>query len=198
MEKSDVFICHTAATGNNIQVLEWFKNNFPNTFWKEKVLTGFRCILIVADHGNLRMLEWLKGNNFPFEFDLKKLSSFAVSKRDNSLEVLQYVMRSCNCPLPDDICDKALEYGRLDILLWAVSNGCPWNPNPNDILFAVACSRVATATPDILNWIADHYKKKQPLQEIFPHLYGQRRFIRRALRPSYWEFLLKILLVEDT
>ncbi len=36
MEKSDVFICHTAATGNNIQVLEWFKNNFPNTFLKEK------------------------------------------------------------------------------------------------------------------------------------------------------------------
>ncbi len=102
------------------------------------------------------MLEWLKGNNFPFEFDRKKISSAAVSKQDNSLEVLQYVIRSCNCPWPDDIiCDKALEYGRLDILLWAVSNRCPWNPNPNDILFAVACSRVATATPDILNWIAD-------------------------------------------
>jgi hypothetical protein len=159
-----------------------------------------------------------------------------VSKRDNSLEVLQYLMRSCNCPWPDDIWYRALEYGRLDILLWAVSYGCPWNPNPNDILFAVACSRVATATPDILNWIADQnfvfenaedcihcavemknfnfirwaksivlpnfwddkIIKKQPLQEIFPHLYGQRRFIRRGLRPSYWEFLFKMLLVEDT
>jgi hypothetical protein len=155
MEKSYVFICHTAATGNNIQVLEWFKNIFPNTFLKEKVLTVFNCVFKAADHGNLRMLEWLKGNNFPFEFDRKTISSADVSKRDNSLEVLQYVMRSCNCPWPDDICDKALRYGRLDILLWAVSNGCPWNPNPNDILFAVACSRAATATPGILNWIAD-------------------------------------------
>jgi hypothetical protein len=70
------------------------------------------------------MLEWLKGNNFPFDFDRKMINSAAVSKRDNSLEVLQYVMmRSCNCPWHDDICDKALECGRLDILLWAVSNG---------------------------------------------------------------------------
>jgi hypothetical protein len=71
MEKLDVYICHTAAIGNNIQVLEWFENNFPNTFWKEKLLTGFTCILIAADHGNLRMLEWLKRNNFPFKFDRK-------------------------------------------------------------------------------------------------------------------------------
>jgi len=196
MEKLDFYICHTAATRNNIQVLEWFKNNFPNTFLKEKVQTGFTCILIAADHGNLRMLEWLKGNNFPFEFDRKKISSAAVSKHDNSLEVLQYVMRSCNCPWPDDICDKALEYGRLDILLWAVSNGCPWNPNPNDILFAVACSRVATTTPDILNWIADQnfvFEDAEDCTAIFEsHRSGWERvnFIRWAisnLLPNFWD-----------
>jgi hypothetical protein len=59
IEKSDVFICHTVATGNNIQVLEWFKNNFPNTFGKEKVLTSFSYILVAADRENLRILEWL-------------------------------------------------------------------------------------------------------------------------------------------
>jgi hypothetical protein len=72
---------------------------------------------------------WLKGNDFPFNFDPRMISSAAVSKRDYSLEVLQYVMRSSN----DDICDNALKCGRLYILPWAVSNGCPWNPNPNDI-----------------------------------------------------------------
>ena len=191
MEKSDVFICHTAATGNNFQVLEWFKNNFPNTFLKEKVQTGFKCILIAADHGNLRMLEWLKGNDFPFEFDRKKISSAAVSKQDNSLEVLQYVMRSCNCPWPDDICDKALEYGRLDILLWAVSNGCPWNPNPNDILFAVACSRVATATPDILNWIADQNFVFEDAEDcihcaVVMKNFNFIRWAKSNLLPNFW------------
>jgi hypothetical protein len=191
MEKSDVFICHTAATGNNFQVLEWFKNNFPNTFLKEKVQTGFTCILKAADHGNLRMLEWLKGNDFPFELNRKEVSSFAVSKRDNSLEVLQYVMRSCNCPWPDDICDKALEYGRLDILLWAVSNGCPWNPNPNDILFAVACSRVATATPDILNWIADQDFVFEDAEDcihcaVVMKNFNFIRWAKSNLLPNFW------------
>ena len=191
MEKLDFYICHTAATRNNIQVLEWFKNNFPNTFLKEKVQTGFTCILKAADHGNLCMLEWLKENDFPFELNRKKISSFAVSKRDNSLEVLQYVMRSCYCPWPDDIYDKALKYGRLDILLWAVSNGCPWNPNPNDILFAVACSRVATATPDIMNWIADQNFVFEDAEDCIHCAVEMKNFnfIRWAksnLLPNFW------------
>jgi hypothetical protein len=191
MEKLDFYICHIAATRNNIQALEWFKNNFPNTFLKEKVQTGFTCILKAADHGNLRMLEWLKGNDFPFEFDRKKISSAAVSKHDNSLEVLQYVMRSCNCPWPDDIYDKALKYGRLDILLWAVSNGYPWNPNPNDILFAVACSRLATATPDILNWIADQDFVFEDAEDcihcaVVMKNFNFIRWAKSILLPNFW------------
>jgi hypothetical protein len=130
-------------------------------------------------------------DNFPFEFDRKKISSAAVSKHDNSLEVLQYVMRSCNCPWPDDIYDKALKYGRLDILLWAVSNGCPWSPNPNDILFTVACSRVATATPDILNWIADQNFVFEDAEDcihcaVVMKNFNFIRWAKSNLLPNFW------------
>ena len=49
-------------------------------------------------------------------------SSTGLEFRSFSPMASQSVMRSCNCPWHDDICDKALRCGRLDVLLWAVSN----------------------------------------------------------------------------
>jgi hypothetical protein len=152
-ETPNANICYGAICGNNIHIIEWFKNYFPNTFWIERFYDNKNnspCVTKAAETGNIQMLDWLKENGFLLNCEMVTVA--AVSSMENSLETLKF-LRSLNCPWSSNICPRAVKFGRFDILLWAVSNGCPWQLE--DILEAAAWSKVASANPDILQWITD-------------------------------------------
>jgi len=148
---SNISLCYHAVSGNSINILEWLKREFPNSFWIERFHNNKNnpvCVTSAAHTGNIRMLAWLKQNEF--QLNCERVTEAAVSSKENSLETLQY-LRSFNCPWSDNVCVEAVNYGRLDILLWAVSNGCPWKLK--EILEAAAHSKIASV--DILQWITD-------------------------------------------
>lgn len=148
LEKNVFYIFYGAAAANKINILEWIKTIFPNEFWIIRLKQNSACLEVAANNGHLHMLEWLKENRFLFECGA--LTEAAVSSKQSSLEVLKY-LRSANSPWSSNVCIRAVEYGRLDILLWAVSNGCPWKPE--EIFEAAARSKLAASNPDILHWL---------------------------------------------
>jgi len=187
IEKSKVCICPAAVYGNNIHILEWFQKTYPNSFYVEIKTIGTSCVSRAAADGNFRVLKWLKGNGFAF--DCETMTAAAVSSLDNSLEILQY-LRTFNCPWTDSVCVNTIIYGRFDILQWAVSNGCSWNPN--DILFAAARSKKAAASPDILQWIAE---QRFDLENLNFNIHAAIEFknfrfvkwVKSNFLPNFWD-----------
>jgi hypothetical protein len=45
-----------------------------------------------------------------------------------ALEVLK-LLRKYSCPWDEETCEDAARYRNFESLIWARTNGCPWNPN---------------------------------------------------------------------
>jgi hypothetical protein len=193
LEKTSyVSICYGAVSGNNIHILEWLKEEFPTTFWTERYNNNNKssvCVSRAARAGNFDMLKWLKANDFLFNHE--RITEAAVSTIGNSLEILQY-LRSFNCPWSDNVCVEAVKYGRMDILLWAVANGCPWKLE--EIMEAAARFKLASANHDILQWINDHWIHFDDIDmDFFIHYaieYKNFIFVKWAKAifvPTFWD-----------
>jgi hypothetical protein len=109
-------VCARAAAGGHTQLLQLLRDNgFPRTAAAAQE---------VARIGNLEMLQWLWNNGWPMDE-----TSCAAAARRGHLEILQWLRREAGCEWDRVTCFHAVLARRLDILQWAVTQGCPWRPN---------------------------------------------------------------------
>lgn len=69
--------------------------------------------------------------------------------RYGHLDVLKWAVDN-GCQLERDICDLAVRGGHLDVLKWLVANGCTFNMNYNDYLAKIYGHH------DITLWLDDY------------------------------------------
>ena len=72
---------------------------------------------------NITLLKWLHHNNF----ELQHRVYTQAAAFSGNLEVLQY-LRDINppCPWSYQVCNIAVKQGNMEMLQWAMRQGCPW------------------------------------------------------------------------
>src|SRR5579872_5352516 len=76
---------------------------------------------IAAEGGHLRVLQWLRENECPWD-----IHTCAKASRNGHFEVLKWA-RINGCPWNAYTCFFAAYGGHLEVLQWARENGCLWN-----------------------------------------------------------------------
>ena len=126
LENADSMI-FGAVRGGHIKLLEWIKANldWPN-LWNHERQKRFRCGIVAARNARneqLHVLQWLQENDYKFNHR----AYVQTAACSGSLEVLQY-LRTLErpCPWSFQVCNIAVKQGNLEMLKWAISNGCPY------------------------------------------------------------------------
>ena len=129
LENADSMI-FGAVRGGHIKLLEWIKANldWPN-LWKHELQKRFRCGIVAARNARneqLHVLQWLQENDYKFNHR----AYVQAAACSGSLEVLQYLRTLVPpCPWSFQVCNIAVKQGNLEMLQWAISNGCPYQKN---------------------------------------------------------------------
>ena len=111
-----------AVKGGHIKMLEWIKSNLPSElFIRER--KRFRCVINAAQNKNITLLKWLHHNNF----ELQHRVYTQAAAFSGNLEVLQYLRDIYPpCPWSYQVCNIAVKQGNMEMLQWAMRQGCPW------------------------------------------------------------------------
>ncbi len=126
-----------AVKGGHIEMLEWICANMSNglQLWKRERRMRFRCGIVSARNKHLQLMQWLQDHGFKFTHRAyTQAAAFS-----GSLEVLRY-LRSLDppCPWSFQVCTIAVKQGNMEMLQWAISNGCPWKKKHHLFLVAAA------------------------------------------------------------
>jgi hypothetical protein len=125
LENADSMI-FGAVRGGHIGMLEWIKANMPLKLWKHERQKRFRCGIVAARNARneqLHVLQWLQKNRYKFNHR----AYVQAAACSGSLEVLQYLRTLKRpCPWSFQVCNIAVKQGNLEMLKWAISNGCPY------------------------------------------------------------------------
>ena len=137
LENADSMI-FGAVKGGHIEMLEWIKANMSPKIWKHERQKRFRCGIVAARNARndqLHVLQWLQENGYQFNHR----AYIQAAACSGSLEVIQY-LRNLDppCPWSFQVCNIAVKQGNLEMLQWAISNGCPYK---NKHLWHVAASK---------------------------------------------------------
>ena len=115
-----------AVKGGHIEMLEWIKANMPPQIWEHERQKRFRCGIVAARNARneqLHVLQWLQENGYQFNHR----AYVQAAACSGSLEVLQYLRNLVPpCPWSFQVCNIAVKQGNLEMLQWAISNGCPF------------------------------------------------------------------------
>ena len=105
---------------------------------------GASCTAKAASRGRLEILEYAKEKGIPLwePEELDRWDPCAYAAFGGKLKVLQW-LRSNGCPWNSRTCENAARLGRFKTLCWALENGCPWDVEE--------CYR--TADHEIKEWI---------------------------------------------
>jgi len=125
LENADSMI-FGAVRGGHIEMLEWIKANMSPKIWKHERQKRFRCGIVAARNARneqLHVLQWLQKNRYKFNHR----AYIQAAACSGSLEVLQYLRNLKRpCPWSFQVCNIAVKQGNLEMLQWAISNGCPY------------------------------------------------------------------------
>ena len=105
---------------------------------------GASCTAKAASRGRLEILEYALSKGIPLwePEELDRWDPCAYAAFGGKLKVLQW-LRSNGCPWNSRTCENAARLGRFKTLCWALENGCPWDVEE--------CYR--TADHEIKEWI---------------------------------------------
>ncbi len=127
-----------AVRGGHIEMLEWIIANMPQQILEHERQKRFRCGIVAALNARneqLHVLQCLQENGY--KFNHRAYTQAAACS--GSLEVLQYLRNLFPpCPWSFQVCNIAVKQGNLDMLQWAISNGCPYK---NRHMLHVAASK---------------------------------------------------------
>ena len=125
LENADSMI-FGAVKGGHIEMLEWIIANMSPKIWKHERQKRFRCGIVAARNARndqLHVLQWLQENGYQFNHR----AYVQAAACSGSLEVLQYLRKLVPpCPWSFQVCNIAVKQGNLEMLQWAISNGCPY------------------------------------------------------------------------
>ena len=155
-------IISVAARHNNLQAMKWLESNIlhaANAAKKKKIIwppEGTSIMSVVARNGNLEMIRWLKERECP-----KDLNTFSEAARGCHVEVLDWLQNMYGWPdarWPDafSTCEAIASTGRLDLLPWALDQGCPW---------AARCAATCASEGhmEMFRWIMDLNREFFPI-----------------------------------
>ena len=112
-----------AVKGGHMEMLEWIKANMSPQIWEHERQKRFRCGIVAALNEQLQVLLWLQENGYQFNHR----AYIQAAACSGSLEVLQYLQNlDPPCPWSFQVCNIAVKQGNLEMLQWAISNGCPF------------------------------------------------------------------------
>eukprot|EP00173_Palmaria_palmata_P000761 Plantae.Rhodophyta-Palmaria_palmata.ctg13768.p1 GENE.Plantae.Rhodophyta-Palmaria_palmata.ctg13768~~Plantae.Rhodophyta-Palmaria_palmata.ctg13768.p1 ORF type:complete len:319 (-),score=6.47 Plantae.Rhodophyta-Palmaria_palmata.ctg13768:57-941(-) len=142
----DEHCVYEAAGSGHVDLLVWLRvNDCP---WPDMaLLTTF-----TAECGQLEVLKWMEANGYTFGRDCmfravvagqlecvywlaanrhcvwNAYCTYAAASR-GCFQSLNWARRAYNCALDDDerIMEAAATHGRLKMIQWLRTNGCPWN-----------------------------------------------------------------------
>jgi hypothetical protein len=114
--KRSIDVCNAAARSGNLDMLKFLRT-------KHMCMFAHSIVNNAARSGHLHVLEWAKDNDYEFD---NEVCIDAV--KGGHLEVLQWLRsQEPPCRWGKQTCATAAEYGRFDILKWAIEHGCPYN-----------------------------------------------------------------------
>lgn len=111
-----------ATRGGQLHVFEWVKGRMSPQEWDDLRERELSLCTVAADSGNLKALIWFRANGFPWRHDICELTAAG-----GSIECMEWVLRNGGGPLTKFTCYKAIARGHLALLMWLISNGCPWS-----------------------------------------------------------------------
>ena len=136
---------------NQIKSLEWIDSNYQlgrmewiDEYSEEEVYEFDDIMILAAKCGNIDIVRWLSSKNI---IDRSSSCTEAAAKSGN-LEVLKHV-RQLGSKFSKKVCILAAKNGHLDMIKWARSQECPWNPSK---MFPAALS-CRTSQLDLYEWL---------------------------------------------
>ena len=154
---------------NQIKSLEWIDSNFQlEPVDEEEEYDGI--MNLAAKYGNIDIVKWLSSKNI---IDNNIHCTESAAKGGN-LEVLKHV-RQLGFQWSNKVCILAAKNGHLDMIKWARSQECPWNPSK---MFpaAVTCR---TNQLDLYEWL---WQQECPFD-------AEETFLRASKNGNYEFFL---------
>ena len=119
-------LCVCAAKSGNLEMIKWLRSRGhplvdPDHPYPRKALNE------VAARGHLAALGWYRENGFPRHHrDVSYSVWRGITRRGVALEALDWCVAEVNPPIPlVDLAGHAGASGRIDLLVWLVSHGCP-------------------------------------------------------------------------
>ena len=143
-ERNYELICHAAAKGGHLPVLEcaW------ETAWFSRLNARYICRL-AARHGHLHIIQWAEdrgcdGDGFVICSEAARYGHLDIAKwghqnrhwseyhceeaaKGGQLHILEWAHANDSLPLSERICARAAQGGQLGIIQWARENGCDWD-----------------------------------------------------------------------
>lgn len=116
-------VCAAIAEVGNLELLRWARaEGFP---W-EPCMFGASVFTSAAPLGNLELLKWAHENGCPFQEE--RVGSFRTLPGLPILRWLNEVSSGELFPIQvlSRLIRSAAKQGKLEIVQWAVENGCPW------------------------------------------------------------------------
>ena len=117
--------CASAASNKNLSALKWVRNE--GCPWDERTLVEASWRYRGCKSDITEMIEYCIQHGCPLS---SRTCQYAMHNSDDSiaLEVLK-LLRKHSCPWDEKTCEDAANYENFESLIWAKSNGCPWNPS---------------------------------------------------------------------
>lgn len=112
--------CSAAAVGNHLEILQWLRSGPEPCDW------GVTCTQ-AARYGHLNLLKWARAHGAPWN-----QSTTMAAASNGHLEVLKWLrngFRANPCPWDSGVCLQFVSRNDVGSLEWAISNGCPTEPN---------------------------------------------------------------------
>jgi len=94
----------------------------------------YMTVIRAAGRGDLEMLEWIKGNVNDWEHIKQDRRICSEAALNGHLDTLIWA-RTNGCPWDERTCSDAATNGHLHVIKWARENGCRWN------IFTCACAK---------------------------------------------------------
>ncbi|GFH44920.1 hypothetical protein CTEN210_01394 [Chaetoceros tenuissimus] len=117
--------CASAASNKNLSALKWVRNE--GCPWDERTLVEASWGYCGSKSDITEMIQYCIQHGCPLS---SRACQYAMHNSDDSaaLEVLK-LLRTYSCPWDEKTCEDAADRQNFESLIWAKSNGCPWNPN---------------------------------------------------------------------
>lgn len=134
----DQFLSDGAAGNGHLHILRWLlENGFP---------ISIQATIRTVENKNYEILKWMFSSKLPLNIHMCKNAA-----KSGDLAMLKYLRspstgnaisgdnKENGCPWNELTCIFAARYGHLEVLKWAIENGCPFDakkciePPPNNI-----------------------------------------------------------------